>query len=453
MLTLQECITEEKIQQELARQQVPQWQQEIEKYRHMISQCTERWQLRERQDFYKRIEHLEKSIEEVTCTSTLTEYEERIRPFLQEQERQRDNVAMHELYEKSQKNAALCVGNKRPRNDTVATSVSKRARVDTLHPITLAFPDMVTCDKNASAGTITTTTTTSSSSSINNNNAAGGKKELYVNLDPLGNQILEDYLHMIRNAAPKVRIVEQDVCEECQEPMVFDTVHAILACLVCGTSSRYIDATSASTAYGDEVEFQSYSYQRSHHFNEKLTHSQAKEPTQVDKSILDKVMQVLLDQGLKLEEIEPHHVQMALKKKKLPDYYKHVMQIWSRITGKPPPRMTPIQEEKMRLMFRAIQAPFEKHCPATRTNFLNYAYCLYRFNELLGYRDFLPYFPLLKGKEKLQRQNEIWKLICMELNWEIPPDCLEEEVGESSHDKQTSTTIGISSNVSLSYLS
>jgi hypothetical protein len=35
--------------------------------------------------------------------------------------------------------------------------------------------------------------------------------------------------------------------------------------------------------------------------------------------------------------------------------------------------------------------------------------------------NFLKYFPLLKSKEKLIEQDDIWKKICNELQWEFVP--------------------------------
>jgi atypical dual specificity phosphatase len=75
-------------------------------------------------------------------------------------------------------------------------------------------------------------------------------------------------------------------------------------------------------------------------------------------------------------------------------------------------------EEKLKNMFRDIQAPFARHLPDDRKNFLSYSYVLYKFCELLGEDDFLPCFPLLKSKEKLYQQDVIWKKICEELQWE-----------------------------------
>ena len=50
-----------------------------------------------------------------------------------------------------------------------------------------------------------------------------------------------------------------------------------------------------------------------------------------------------------------------------------------------------------------------KHCPDNRKNFLSYAYVLHKFCQLLELDDLLPYFPLLKSREKLQQQDQIWE--------------------------------------------
>ena len=71
----------------------------------------------------------------------------------------------------------------------------------------------------------------------------------------------------------------------------------------------------------------------------------------------------------------------------------------------------PELEEKLCIMFRDIQAPFLKHCPKDRKNFLSYSYVLYKFFQILGLNEYLKYFPLLKSREKLYLQDQIWKKI------------------------------------------
>ena len=41
--------------------------------------------------------------------------------------------------------------------------------------------------------------------------------------------------------------------------------------------------------------------------------------------------------------------------------------------------------------------------------------------ELLDQKQFLPYFPMLKDREKRIEQDDIWKKICAELDWAFIP--------------------------------
>jgi len=68
-----------------------------------------------------------------------------------------------------------------------------------------------------------------------------------------------------------------------------------------------------------------------------------------------------------------------------------------------------------------IQVPYSKYCPQGRVNFLNYYYTVYKLCELLDQKQFLPYFPMLKDREKRIEQDEIWKNICQDLNWQFIP--------------------------------
>ena len=78
-----------------------------------------------------------------------------------------------------------------------------------------------------------------------------------------------------------VYLAKQDMCHICKEHLLMLTGEALLSCPVCGRTKPYLDATSASTAYGEEVEFSSFSYKRSYHFQEWLNSFQAKETTEI----------------------------------------------------------------------------------------------------------------------------------------------------------------------------
>ena len=190
-----------------------------------------------------------------------------------------------------------------------------------------------------------------------------------------------------------------------------------MGCTKCKQTYTFIQATSSRIAYGEEVEFTSFSYRRENHFQEWLNCFQAKESTTLlkkeaaaqknreDTSVVEMVAQKCAEMGyMDRATIEMHHVREALKSLRLSKYYENQQQITTRISGRPAPTMTPQQEEQVRCMFSAIIPLFEKHKPSDRRNFLSYAYCLYKFCELMGWDQFLPCFTLLKGPDKLKKQ-------------------------------------------------
>ncbi len=115
-----------------------------------------------------------------------------------------------------------------------------------------------------------------------------------------------------------------------------------------------------------------------------------------------------------------------LKRLRVNKYYEHAAFMINRINGVPTPHFTPELEEKLCNMFKEIQGPFLKHCPVERKNFLSYSYVLHQFFRILGQSDpsylkYLSLFPLLKSREKLAVQDQIFKAVCQELDWPFIP--------------------------------
>jgi hypothetical protein len=109
-----------------------------------------------------------------------------------------------------------------------------------------------------------------------------------------------------------------------------------------------------------------------------------------------------------------------LKKLGFNKHYEHIAFIKNKL-GIKPPVFTPELEDTLCNLFMEIQAPYAKTCPDYRVNFLNYYYVLFKFCELLGETQYLNEIPLLKDREKLIEQDETWKKMCIELNWEFIP--------------------------------
>ena len=226
---------------------------------------------------------------------------------------------------------------------------------------------------------------------------------------------------------PTVSLAQsQDVCTECGGQMLLVERKAAMCCSSCGCSTTHIDMTTRNTSIRGDVEFVSQQYKRSNHFLEWLSMLQARENVQVPVDVLESVMGVLMSRGVRCSnDVNVHNVRDALKELKMRPHYEHVCQIACRINGKPPPRLKGPIEEQLRLMFLAVQVPFEKpHVRGTRKNFLSYSYTLMQFFALLGIdRSMVPDMPFttLKGRDKLEKQNVIYSRICSELDWEYHP--------------------------------
>ena len=238
-------------------------------------------------------------------------------------------------------------------------------------------------------------------------------------------EIYHDYL---RNVEKYTGVIENESVEK-QKQLYFCTncptsniYFASSAANVCGNCGFTVYLLGEELSYKDEQDIEkvvNYSYKRDNHFNEWLLQFQAQETTSIPCEVIEQLRSEFKKQKIKnILDITHAKVRTLLKKLRLNKYYEHVPYISNILNGMQPPKMTQALEDRLRMMFRDIQEPFNKHCPESRKNFLSYSYVLYKFCELLGEDDYLPCFPLLKSKEKLYQQDVIWRLICNELQWE-----------------------------------
>ena len=235
--------------------------------------------------------------------------------------------------------------------------------------------------------------------------------------------ILDKYLSIVEDNHITKRDHDNDDyehCKDCHIEKVLNQSEAILYCPSCGSSERIV-IDSDKPSYKDPPREVSYfAYKRINHFNEWLAQFQAKESTDIPQVVYNKVLTELKKERLtNMAKLSPYKLREILKKLKLNKYYEHVPHMINRLNGLPAPVISRDIEEKLRMMFKEIQTPFMKHCPKDRKNFLSYSYVLHKFVQLLGLDDFLSCFPLLKSREKLHQQDQIWRKICKDLSWEF----------------------------------
>ena len=252
-----------------------------------------------------------------------------------------------------------------------------------------------------------------------------GKKKSLENSKQIVNQkkcpekkkfLKSELINQYMSSVEPIKIIEKkknENCKACHIEMIIVEKDSLSICPYCGYQENiYIDSIKPS--YNEPPkEITYFAYKRINHFNEWLAQFQAKESTDIPKEIYKNVLNELKKERFTaFSKLTNEKLRKILKKIRCNKYYEHIPHIINNLTNKTPPILTREIEEKLRAMFREIQAPFIKHCPENRKNFLSYSYVLHKFIQLLSLDEYLICFPLLKSREKLYEQDKIWKKIC-----------------------------------------
>ena len=238
--------------------------------------------------------------------------------------------------------------------------------------------------------------------------------------------LVDEYLNITnKNYIKKTDHNELENCKICKEPMTCFQHEAIIICEKCGFQELLLVEQNRPILKQNIKDTSHFSYKRINHFREWCNQVQGKESTDIPNEIFEKILNEIKKEKItNTKKITYSKMREILKRLRINKYYEHINYIINRINGIPTPHFSAELEEKLFIMFRDIQGPFLKHCPKDRKNFLSYSYVLYKFFQILGLNEYLSYFPLLKSREKLYVQDQIWKKICEDLNYEFHPSPL-----------------------------
>ena len=237
------------------------------------------------------------------------------------------------------------------------------------------------------------------------------------------NELLNQYLLIEDPHAARTDMVDEDEwtrCDGCGAEMIMCMNEATMTCSSCG-NKEFILIDSDKPSYKDPPrELSYYAYKKINHFNEWLAQFQAKESTEIPATIYDQILlQLKKERIVNFATLKRTKLREILRHMSETKYYEHIPHIINRLSGQNAPFMRREDEEKLRHMFREIQPAFKKHIPKGRRNFLSYGYILYKFCELLEMDEHLACFPLLKNRDKLYIQDQAWKGICSDMQWQF----------------------------------
>jgi uncharacterized Zn finger protein (UPF0148 family) len=222
-----------------------------------------------------------------------------------------------------------------------------------------------------------------------------------------------------------LRTLEQDTlgtCPTCGIVLACIQQEGAMVCVDCGYQELLLVEQNRPIIRQPSKDASHFSYKRINHFREWCSQVQAKQSTDIPEEIFEMIITEIKKEKIQdTKKLTYTKMREILKKLKINRYYEHINYIISRINGMPTPHFSPELEDKLCSMFKEIQGPFLKHCPQSRKNFLSYSYVLNKFMQLLGLTEYQQYFSMLRSRQKLYLQDQIWSKICEELGWPMFP--------------------------------
>jgi molecular chaperone GrpE (heat shock protein) len=236
----------------------------------------------------------------------------------------------------------------------------------------------------------------------------------------------QNYWKNVNNEIMNIQdfIIPSDICETCNRgELIPQDEEGILICNnhACGAFITHIidNAKPANKEPPNEVSYTAYI--RLNHFKEILSQFQAKETTQIPEEVIEAIRaRIKKERITDIAQLTYDKMRDILRKLGLNKYFEHIQYINS-IFGIKPPIMNEELHETLCVLFIEIQKPWALHCPVNRTNFFNYTYTLYQLCVLLDQTQYLPYIILMKDVDKQREQDQIWKKVCQDLDWEFIP--------------------------------
>jgi hypothetical protein len=276
--------------------------------------------------------------------------------------------------------------------------------------------------KNISEG-ISSTTQTNKTKMVNSFFKIKEPIEEENNTHRENHNIVQKYLTNIDDRFLDVNsfVCQTDICQVCYKGELIPLEdEGILLCNSCSRSIPFLVENEKPSYKEPPKEVCFYAYKRINHFKEILAQFQGKETTQIPLDVIENIKLQIKKERIDLAQITNIKTKEILKKLGYNKYYEHIPFIKDKL-GIKPPIMSQELEETLCNLFVELQAPYSKYCPDDRVNFLNYYYTAYKLCELLGEEGYLEHFPMLKDPEKRMEQDEIWKKICLDLDWEYIP--------------------------------
>jgi len=228
-----------------------------------------------------------------------------------------------------------------------------------------------------------------------------------------------------------VLVVNKDVCESCHRPMVIIAEACLSVCPQCKRARTYIQTsavvrnTTNRGPDGGRLKRHSKSGVFDEFFNRWMGLGK-----KVEDGVVAAVRHALFVLGVRArEQVSMCLVHFLLESLNAEKIMQMKVQIYCRLTGSFPPRMTKEQQSLVNSMRRAVLVPWDSMMQRSGRRRVTSLceFVLFKIVQLLGWSHLSEFFTLLtcsSSERYLMVCDEIWRGVCAAYDWEYIPTVL-----------------------------
>lgn len=153
-----------------------------------------------------------------------------------------------------------------------------------------------------------------------------------------------------------------------------------------------------------------------------MTRLNGQEKTEIPEIVIHRLLEECnkrsLNPIMQPQEITYIRIREFLRETGYSHFFENIVKIISILTNRPPLIFNETQRQTLINLFLDVQPAFQKY-KGNRKNFLSYSYVMFKFCELLGYDDFLPYLPLFRAPQNLISADRIWQQVCTDCKFQF----------------------------------
>jgi len=212
-------------------------------------------------------------------------------------------------------------------------------------------------------------------------------------------------------------------CPSCleEEDMRYDRREDVMKCMHCGQDQMYVAPINYVRSSRKAIVARKYSpecYKRLVHYKFWIKRLQGKESNKVTSSMIQEIKDLMIKDNY--QGVHYWNTRNAMKRLGYSLFYDNTIYIMSKIRGTPLVHLSKKQEAILIQTFLDLQDAFLQVSQG-RANMLSYPYIIKKICEIRKWNNMARVIPTLKSHLRIHLQDELWKKVCLRMNWIFIP--------------------------------